>query len=449
MYPSLNSIKTRPVILVFLITVGTIFTSSLFGQQRNDSSLQQATLLNCIRFAIANNPDIQNAKLNEEITETDINIRMADWYPQVNFNYNLQHNFQLPTANFNGNLISTGTKNTSGIQFGATQNIFNRDVMLASRTAKDVRRLSGQNTREQNINLAVQVSKLFYDIILTTQQLKVTQEDINRIELSLKDAYYQYQSGIADKTDYKRATISLNNAKAQKKSGDESLKAKYAYLKELLGYPLYKDIDLVYDTAQMEQEIFLDTLQNVDFNNRIEIQQLETQKKLQQYNLQYYKWSFLPNVSAFANYNVNFLNNEFSKIYSQSYPNSYVGVLLSLPILQGGKRLQQIKQAQLQIKQVDNSIVSFQNTVNTQYQQALATYKSNLYDYYSLKENLSLANEVYDIIRLQYRSGIKTYLEVINAETDLRTAQINYYNALYQVLSSKIDVAQATGNITF
>lgn len=435
--------------MLLLITVATIFTSSLLAQQRNDSSLQQATLLNCIRFAIANNPDIQNAKLNEEITETDINIRLADWYPQVNFNYNLQHNFQLPTANFNGNLISTGTKNTSGIQFGATQNIFNRDVMLASRTAKDVRQLSGQNTREQNINLAVQVSKLFYDIILTTQQLKVTQEDINRIELSLKDAYYQYQSGIADKTDYKRATISLNNAKAQKKSGDESLKAKYAYLKELLGYPLYKDIDLVYDTAQMEQEIFLDTLQNVDFNNRIEIEQLETQKKLQQYNLQYYKWSFLPNVSAFANYNVNFLNNKFSKIYSQSYPNSYVGVLLSLPILQGGKRLQQIKQAQLQIKQVDNSILSFQNTVNTQYQQALATYKSNLYDYYSLKENLSLANEVYDIIRLQYRSGIKTYLEVINAETDLRTAQINYYNALYHVLSSKIDVAQATGNITF
>jgi outer membrane protein TolC len=448
MYP-LNSIKIRPVIVLLLITVATIFTSSLLAQQRNDSSLQQATLLNCIRFAIANNPDIQNAKLNEEITETDINIRLADWYPQVNFNYNLQHNFQLPTANFNGNLISTGTKNTSGIQFGATQNIFNRDVMLASRTAKDVRQLSGQNTREQNINLAVQVSKLFYDIILTTQQLKVTQEDINRIELSLKDAYYQYQSGIADKTDYKRATISLNNAKAQKKSGDESLKAKYAYLKELLGYPLYKDIDLVYDTAQMEQEIFLDTLQNVDFNNRIEIEQLETQKKLQQYNLQYYKWSFLPNVSAFANYNVNFLNNKFSKIYSQSYPNSYVGVLLSLPILQGGKRLQQIKQAQLQIKQVDNSILSFQNTVNTQYQQALATYKSNLYDYYSLKENLSLANEVYDIIRLQYRSGIKTYLEVINAETDLRTAQINYYNALYHVLSSKIDVAQATGNITF
>jgi outer membrane protein len=111
--------------------------------------------------------------------------------------------------------------------------------------------------------------------------------------------------------------------------------------------------------------------------------------------------------------------------------------------------LQEIKQAQLQIRQVDNSLVSLQNLINTQYQRAMSSYKSNLYNYYSLKENLALANEVYDVIRLQYRSGIKTYLEVINSETDLRTAQINFYNALYQLLASKIDVAQALGNIDY
>jgi outer membrane protein TolC len=199
----------------------------------------------------------------------------------------------------------------------------------------------------------------------------------------------------------------------------------------------------------MANEILLDTLQNVNYANRIEVQLLETQKKLQQYNLQYYKWSFLPEVSAFGNYNLNLLNNRFSKLYGQSYPNSYAGILLSIPIFQGGKRLQQIKQAELEVSQVDNSIASIRNNINTQYERALANYKSNLYNYNSLKENLSLANEVYDVIRLQYRAGIKTYLEVINAETDLRTAQINYYNALYQLLSSKIDVSQSLGNITY
>ena len=432
-----------------LVPVILLFPSLLVAQQNNDSLIQQATLENCIHYAIAHNPDLKNARLNEDITEAIIKSKLADWYPQVNLNYNLQHNFQLPTSNFNGNIINIGSENTSALEFGATQNIFKSDLLLASRSSKDVRLQSKQNTKEQNINLAVMVSKAFYDVLLTKQQINVTEQDIERIELSLKDAYYQYQNGITDKTDYKRATISLNNAKAQKKFGDETIKAKYSYLKELMGYPSSKDLELVYDTTQMANEILLDTLQNVNYANRIEVQLLETQKKLQQYNLQYYKWSFLPEVSAFGNYNLNFLNNRFSKLYGQSYPNSYAGILLSIPIFQGGKRLQQIKQAELEVSQVDNSIASIRNNINTQYERALSNYKSNLYNYNSLKENLSLANEVYDVIRLQYRAGIKTYLEVINAETDLRTAQINYYNALYQLLSSKIDVSQSLGNITY
>ncbi len=443
-----KKLKRNKTLLIFIVT---LFGRGILNAQTNDSlpTLQEATLQNCIQYAIQHNPDIQNAKINQDITETIIKSKLADWYPQVNFSYNLQHNFQLPTLNFNGNITHTGTENTSGASFGVTQNIFNRDVLLASRTSKDVRLAATENTKEQKINLAVEVSKAFYDIILTVQQLRVIEEDIVRTNQSLKDAYYQYQAGIVDKTDYKRATIALNNAKAQQKSGEESLKAKNAALKALMGYPDTRLLDLAYDTTEMEREIYFDTTKIVDYNNRIEIQQLETQKKLQEYNLQYYKWSFLPDVSAFGNYNLNFLNNQFSKLYAQSYPNSYAGITLSIPIFQGGKRIQQIKQAQYQIVQASNDIRSYENMINTQYENALASYKSNLYNYLSLKENLSLASEVYDVIQLQYRSGVKAYLDVITAESDLRTAQINYYNALYQLLSSKIDVAQALGTINY
>jgi outer membrane protein len=176
---------------------------------------------------------------------------------------------------------------------------------------------------------------------------------------------------------------------------------------------------------------------------------LQTQKNLLQYNLKYNQWSFLPEVSLFGNYNLNYLNNNFSKIYNKSFPNSYAGLLLSIPIFQGGKRVQEVRQAKFQLLRVDNTILNLVNNINSQYVQALAAYKSNLYNYISQQENVALAKEVYDIIQLQYRSGIKTYLEVINSETDLRTAQINFYNALYQVLSSKIEVQQSLGIISY
>jgi len=428
-----------------------LFTFSIGYAQKTDSlpELQNASLQNCIQYAIQHNPDIQNAGINERITETVIKGKIAEWYPQLNFNYSLQHNFQLPTVNFNGNISQSGTRNTSGADFGLTQSIFNRDALLATRSAKEVRLAAGQQTQQQKIELAAAVSRSFYDLILSQQQLEIIDADIVRVNQSLNDAYYQYQAGIVDKTDYKRATISLNNLKAQKYSADESIKAKETALKELMGYPLLKNIRLSYDSAQLEKEAYLDTLQQVDYNNRIEILQLQTQRRLLEFNLKYNKWSYLPNVYAFGNYNLNFLNNRFSKLYATAYPNSFAGIALSIPIFQGGKRTQQIKQANLQIDQVNNNILSIENGIQTQFETAMAAYKSSLNNYLSLKENLSLAKEVYDVIRMQYRSGIKAYLDVITAESDLRTAQINYNNALFQVLSGKIDVEIAMGALTY
>ena len=101
-----QKIKRNKTLLIFVVIV---FSGSMLHAQTNDSlpALQDATLQNCIQYAIQHNPDIQNAKINQDITETIIKSKLADWYPQVNFNYNLQHNFKLPTLNFNGNIVHT------------------------------------------------------------------------------------------------------------------------------------------------------------------------------------------------------------------------------------------------------------------------------------------------------------------------------------------------------
>ena len=69
--------------------------------------------------------------------------------------------------------------------------------------------------------------------------------------------------------------------------------------------------------------------------------------------------------------------------------------------------------------------------------------------YFVQKENLSLAREVYEIIRLQYSNGVKTYLDVVTANNDLFNAQINLVNAAFQVLINKIDVQRSLGTIRY
>jgi len=442
--------KTKGLIFFGFFSVAMFGSLSVFSQQNNaDSLLQDATLPNVIQYTLKRQPLVQQSLIDEKITDLEIKSKLADWYPQLNFNYVYQRNFQVQTAIIGGNLIKLGVNNTSGLQFTGTQTIFNRDVLIANRTKGDVRQQAKQQTASSKIEVVASVSKAFYDVLATQQQINVANVTISRLERSLKDTRSQYDAGVVDKTDYKRATIALNNAKAQKKSSEELLRAKTEYLKSIMNYPIASPLAILYDSAALEKETGFDTVRTVDLSMRIEYQILQTQRKLQEANVQYNKWSFIPSLSANGAYLLNYQNNSFSKLYNQSYPNSYAGLTLAFPIFQGGKRKYNIQQAQWQLKRTELDIVNLTNSINAEYSGAMANYKANYANFVAVKENVSLAQEVYDVIQLQYRSGIKTYLELITAETDLRTSQINYFNALYDVLSSKIDVEKSLGDIRY
>ncbi|MDF2431658.1 MAG: outer membrane protein, partial [Mucilaginibacter sp.] len=249
----------------------------------------------------------------------------------------------------------------------------------------------------------------------------------------------------ADKTDYKQATISLNNSIATRKQTAEAINSKLAYLKQIMGISSDHHLTLAYDSTRYEQEATIDTNQKLDVNNRIEYRLLQTQKNLENINVNYYKWGFLPSLSAVGNYNNYYLSGSLSNLYSKAYPNAYVGLSLDVPIFTGTKRLQNLSKARLQVDRSDLDIVNSANTINTEYVQALAGYKSNYTNWQLLKQNVDLAKDVYKVVSLQYREGIKTYLDVIISQSDLRTAELNYYNSLFQLLSSKIDLEKSLG----
>jgi outer membrane protein TolC len=206
----------------------------------------------------------------------------------------------------------------------------------------------------------------------------------------------------------------------------------------------------MYDSVRLMDEISIDTSVAVNYNNRVEYQLLQTRRRLQVANLQYNKWDYYPTVSAFGSYYIGgYLSSDFGTLYNHNYPYSYAGLQLAFPIFQGTRRIQNVRAAELQVKRVDWDLQALQTAINAEYTQAMAVYKSNLNQYFELKENLTLAQEVYNTVQYQYKAGIKTYLDVIIAESDLRATQVNYTNALYQVLSSKLDVQRALGIVRY
>jgi outer membrane protein len=425
-----------------------IIYGSILAQTHDTTSVR--TLEECLKYALDNQTNIRQSFIDQQITDREIKSALAEWFPQINFAGNYQQNFQRQTTIFNGGPIAAGTYNSSGGYFSLNQNIFSRDVVIAQQSSNDFRLYSKQNTVTTQIAVVANVSKAFYDLLLSKEQITLLDSDIVLLQRSLKDAYNQYKGGLVDKTDFQRATITLNNVRAQRKTADETRKTRIALLKLYMSYPTDANLDVFYDSAQLRAAVVsFDTLQQVDVNNRIEFQQLITEKRLEEYNLKYYKWGFLPTVSAFGSYNLNYYNNQFSKLYQENYPNSYAGLSVTIPLFTGTKRIQQVRIAQLQLERLNYNFISLKDSIRTQYIEAISSYKADLNNFHEQKENLDLAREVYNIIQLQYRSGIKTYLDVVVANNDLFTAQVNYTNAIFQVLSDRIDVERALGTLKY
>jgi len=409
------------------------------------------TLKDCVTYALRNQPAVRQATIDEQINEKNIRIGLADWLPQVSSADVYQHYFKgLPAAaEADPAALASGTNLSeySALGLQLNQVIYDNDVIEAAKAAKYSRLYYKQNTISSQINVVSDVSKAFFDVLLSQKQLDILNEDVVRLQRSLKDAYSRYQAGVVDKTDYKQATISLNNSLSSRKQTAEAINSKLAYLKQIMGISRNRNLSLSYDSTRYETESSIDTLQALDVNNRIEYKLLATQKNLNNLNVSYYKWGFLPSLSAQGNYTWYYLSNSLSTLYNSSIPNAYAGLSLNIPIFTGTKRLQNLSKARLQVDRTDLDIENTENTINTEYIQALAAYKSNYTNWRLLKENVGLAKDVYKVVSLQYREGIKVYLDVIVAQSDLRTAELNYYNALFQLLSSKIDLEKALGTL--
>ncbi len=445
------------ITIIFIVFFLGIYQFATAQNKNRIDTVQYLTLDQCIVYALQNQPAFKASSLDITIAKKTNAINLSAWLPQLNISGTFTHYDPLPTVfatntvNPEGPLIKehSGIINTFLPQLSATQALFNPDVLYAARSAHLFVKEAQQSNDSTKINLIASVSKTFYGLLLTLEQINVLRDDTARLGKTLSDAYHQYVGGVVDKTDYKEATISLNNSKAQLKQAKENVRPQYSALKQLMGFPPEKEFSVSFDTALMMKEALYDTNQLLQYEKRIEYQQLQTIKSLQQLDVKYYINQFIPSLSAFYDYTFEYEKNTLPGFLNQNYPYTYIGASITIPLFTGLRRVESIQRAKLESKKIDWALVGLKSRIYSEYSAALADYKSNLFDLNVLNNNLKMARDVYGIVSLQYKQGLIPYLNVIIAESNLISSEISYLNALFQLLSSKVDLEKAMGNIPY
>ena len=446
--------KMNRLIRIMLVAGGVSSAGFLYGQQAPDTT-GSLTLGQCINYALKHQPAINRARIGMDIARATNAINRSGWLPQVYITGTLTHYDELPTSFVDsagtGKQIRqrTGVVNTAVPSLSVTQAIFSPALAYAVRTARLITEQAQESTDSSQISLIANVSKSFYNVLLTLAQIDVLRQDTARLAKNDSDTYHQYIGGIVDETDFDEATISLNNSRAQLKQAVENVYPQYAALKQAMGFPPEQQFNVSFDTLRMMQDISFDTTQALDYAKRIEYKQLQTVRDIQHEVTGYYHSAWLPTVSAFFNYDYSFQNNSMADLFRNAYPYSYIGLSVNMPIFTGFSRIQNERRSRLEEQQLDWSQVELRSEIYSEYSSALASYKGNLYNLTVMRDNAAKAQRVYFIVDLQYKQGVVAYLNVITAESNLISSEIGYINALYQVLSSKIDLEKAMGIITY
>ena len=441
-------------LLLFIVIVVYIPICTYSQNNYRSDSTQFFTLDQCIRYALQYQPGLNQSLVNTAIAKATNAINLSGWFPQLNLSGSMVHYSQLPKT-VSPNPVTggapivtpTGVANTAIPQLSASQAIFEPQLLYAAKSAPLLTKQAEQVTDSVKIYIVSSVSKSFYNLLLTLEQINVLKEDTARLGRNIMDTHNQYVGGIVDETDYQQAVITLNNSKAQLKQQTENVAPDYAALKQLMGYPPEKNFNVTFDTARMMQEIYSDTTKQLQYQNRIEYQQLQTVKELQHQQTVYNKLSFLPTVSVFYDYYYEYESPVSSNLFRTAYPYSYFGVSFNFPIFTGFSRIENLQRSELQEQNVNWEEMNLKSQIYTEYTSALANYKSNLYNLRLLDDNKSRAQNVYRVVSLQYKQGVVAYLNLLVAESNLITAEIGSIDALFQLLSSKIDLEKAMGEI--
>ncbi len=448
--------KNRPGLFFFILIVNLLSGLPLRAQQSIPDTAGNLTLDQCIDYAFKHQPALFKSYIGQSIIKANNAINISGWFPQVNIGGNFTHYNSLPTSFISDSAHPgvpvaqhVGVVNTAVPALTVSQAIFEPSLLFASRSQHIYIQQGQEITDSTKIELVSAVSKSFYSLLLTLEQINVLREDTARLSKNLSDAYHQYVGGIVDMTDYQEAAISLNNSKAQLIQAMENVRPQYALLKQYMGWPPQLQFNVNFDTAQMKRDIDFDTTQELAYEKRIEYSLLQNRKLLQHSYTDYYKSAWLPSVSAFFNYNFEYENNRLASLYANVYPYSFVGLSVNLPIFTGFSRINSIKRSKLQEQLLDWDQVSLKSQIYSEYTSALANYKGSYYNLHALQDNVAMARNVYDIVTLQYQQGVVAYLNVITAESNLITSEIGYLNALFQVLSAKVDLQKSMGLVYY
>ncbi len=423
---------------------------------------ESITLQGALNYALQNSVATTKARLDIEAGDYKIKEVRAAALPSLDATSTLTRNIQaqkfiLP-AEFMGGApgefiaVTAGTTWAAMSQVQLNQQIFNQQVFTGLRASKSSKEFYQLAARVAEDNLLQLVATNYYQVIITREQLQVIDANIERVAELEKIVASQFELGLAKRIDLDRVKVNKGNLTAQREELLFGISQQENLLKYYMGMPISEPINIPKSSiTDLEKEAHEEILNaNVfDVARLNDYKLLQKQEELLGFQRKAYLSEFYPTLSLGANYMYSTQSNNFDLYTNKAlnYGMSAATLTLRIPIFDGGARSAKVKQATVDIQKVQEDIKDSANGLTMAHENAKIQIKNSLNTIGAQRENKALAKEVYTSTQNNYNNGLASLTDLLNAETDLISAQNSYNTALLNYKVAEIELIKSNGNI--
>ena len=455
---------------------GLLLLLVLAGRLSSAQTKQSFSLIEAIQFATDKNLNVQSSRLDAASADARIREVKSVTMPQVSVGSQLTYNaiiqkFILPAGGFGGAPASStatsgnqpekaeviaipfGVNFQGNAQVAVNQLLFDASYKIGLKAASTLRELSQKNITASKINVAEQVAKAYYNVLVSEERIKLLDYNISRLDSLFRETQALNKQGFVEKIDVDRLEVQANNLKTERQKVQNLVGLTYYLLKFQMGLNLNDEIvltDKIQDVNIDELERSVAFVAPVDYTQRIEFAALQSQIQLADLDYQSIGKQYFPRVLASAAYGHNNGRNNIGDLFTTKWFNSAaVNLQIQVPIFDGFQKRYAAQQKKIALNKAQLGSDLLKNSIDFQTKQAQITIQNSLQTLRSQKRNLDLAQEIVRVTRIKYKEGVGSNIEVLNAESSSREAQTNYFASLLDFMLAKVDLDKASGKLYY
>lgn len=415
---------------------------------------QKMSLSDCLEYALENSHKTKQAQLDIDNNGLVLQENKSAGKPQINADLNYQYAFSLREQFLNGNFgtindqtvaAKIGRDNSLMTGVMVEQQIFSPAIFAGLELAETSKELFQLLLNRAEEEIIFDVAEQYYGILKNQELRKAIEVNFDRLDGLVRILKLQEENDFIKKSDVEGVRIKVTELESKKLQLEGGIATQKMALKLLMGMDLNTEINLE-DIVLPKPEAVDTTAPNKD--NFTVFKLLDKQKKVEEQQQKITHLSRFPKVSAFGYLGFQYQNNDFNPFQNEPWnTNAYLGVAVEAPIFDGGKRNAKAQQNVVKIQKIQNDYEGAEQLIQFEFQRNLADLETQKKMLQLKQEQVALLENLYNQVLLQYKENTSSLLELLNAEADLQTAQVEYSTQLFEFQQVILKLLKAQGQL--